>query len=252
MIRTLLVLAHIDDETIGAASELMRYPGQVRILYATDSAPRDSKFWSAAYPSREAYRDTRRAELQQALEVAGCSPKIVDYLDIADQEAVVQLSAVVEAIQNAIEQYRPRMILTHAYEGGHPDHDAVAFAARYAVDATPESLRPQLSEATYYHAFGGPIVVGEFVPAPDSPEILHIPLGEEELTRKQHMYNCFQSQQHVLDRFREIRTEAWRRAPLYDFLRPPHPGILYYESGRLGWTRADWETALADSQLLAR
>jgi hypothetical protein len=46
------------------------------------------------------------------------------------------------------------------------------------------------------------------------------------------MFECFSSQAKVLRGF-DIAVERFRRAPRYDFTRPPHEGPLHYE--RLGW-----------------
>ena len=41
-------------------------------------------------------------------------------------------------------------VITHPYEGGHPDHDACAFAARAAVRHSANKAK--LMEFTSYHA----------------------------------------------------------------------------------------------------
>src|SRR5260370_25223728 len=58
--RTLVLVAHPDDEVIGCGALLRRMRSAV-VVFATDAAPRDPHFWQG-YSSREAYADARREE----------------------------------------------------------------------------------------------------------------------------------------------------------------------------------------------
>jgi LmbE family N-acetylglucosaminyl deacetylase len=129
-------------------------------------------------------------------------------------------------------------VLTHAYEGGHPDHDACALACQVAVKRGRE-------ETPFYHAAHGALVAGEFATRGPA-EHVHV-LEPEERVRKELMFAAFASQAHVFERF-PIDREVWRAAPVYDFLSPPHPGTLYYETRDLGFTYAEWR-ALAEQFL---
>lgn len=74
---------------------------------------------------------------------------------------------------------RPEVILIHPYEGGHPDHDAAAFAV-HVVGRLLERERgepPLLIEFTSYHIGEAGIRVGEFLASDESP-IVAVELGE--------------------------------------------------------------------------
>ena len=58
--RTLVIVAHPDDEAAGCGVLLQRMREPV-VLFATDGAPEDPYFW-ARYGSREAYGEMRREE----------------------------------------------------------------------------------------------------------------------------------------------------------------------------------------------
>src|ERR1043165_7343474 len=61
---------------------------------------------------------------------------------------------------------------------------------------------------------------------------------------KQRMFACYRTQSYVLKNF-SIRAERFRRAPRYDFSRPPHPGTLFYERCGAIITGASWLALLA-------
>jgi hypothetical protein len=60
------------------------------------------------------------------------------------------------------------------------------------------------------------------------------------------MIDCFATQRWLLEQF-DLAVERFRLAPAYDFLQPPHPGELHYET--LGWgiTGEDWRRETADA-----
>jgi hypothetical protein len=55
-----------------------------------------------------------------------------------------------------------QVILTHPYEGGHPDHDSASFAAQSAVVFLPLEIRPRRAEFTTYHRCPAEMVTGRF------------------------------------------------------------------------------------------
>ena len=54
------------------------------------------------------------------------------------------------------------------------------------------------------------------------------------------MLDCFTTQREALQWFR-IDHECFRRAPTYDFSKPPHAGRLFYESFDWGCGAIDWQ-----------
>lgn len=199
-----------------------------RILHVTDSAPRNPKYFTrAGFSTREDYAAHRRQEMLRAVALAGVTEAQCDVLPISDQEATRHLPFLAQEIARRLDGIGT--VLTHAYEGGHPDHDACALACQVAVGQGRQ-------EAPFYHAAVGHLVAARFISnAPHHTESL----SAQQQALKSKMFAAFDSQKQVFDRF-PLDQEVWRAAPVYDFLAPPHPGTLYYETRDLGFTGAEW------------
>jgi LmbE family N-acetylglucosaminyl deacetylase len=237
-LQLLILAAHPDDETIGASAVLARCRNTA-VVYLTDGAPGDIKLWSAGGDySRAEYARIRRNEAETALQRVGIPADRIQYLAAVDQEAVFGLQALTLALAGRLSQHRPDGLITHAYEGGHPDHDSAALVAALAIDSlrNKDNLAPELLEMTGYHARDGKCFAGEFLPQssvqPASPNELVLRLSSEETLRKADMMDCYRSQRIVLKSF-PLGTERLRPAPAYNFSRPPHRGRLWYEC--MGW-----------------
>jgi LmbE family N-acetylglucosaminyl deacetylase len=258
----LLVAAHPDDETIGAGALLAR-AGTATIVHLTDGTPRDRRFWPAGLQvAPEEYAALRRAELAEALRRGGVRDARLVALGAPDQEAAQQLPRLSTALARVLAEERPSLLVTHPYEGGHPDHDAAAFVSEAAVALARRGgvAPPVRVEMTSYHARQGAMATGTFLDA-DGPEVVHV-LGTAERERKQRMLEAFASQQEVLRAFR-ADVERFRRAPVHDFTRPPvdrnlapgSDGRLLYERWEFPVTGERWRelagAALADLGLRA-
>jgi LmbE family N-acetylglucosaminyl deacetylase len=244
----LVVAAHPDDETVGLGAtlgRLYRRGWRIEVLHVTDGAPRDPTLRPtlATLESREAAM-FRRAELQRALRITGLPVSaLASALAVADQEATLVLATVARALAARFADRAPDVVLTHPYEGGHPDHDAVAFAVHAARDMlSRERVLLPLGEMSSYYADPakeGVFVTGGFRAAdPFGSVCVRIEPGrldpEERRTRRA-MLAAFSSQREVLGPFGDD-AEPLRCAPAYDFTRAPHPGTLHYERMPFGWT----------------
>jgi N-acetylglucosamine malate deacetylase 2 len=237
--RIMIVVAHSDDETIGMGAQLCRFC-DARLVQITDGAPRDGRDATAhGYATAADYALARRFELAAALDAGQAAGLETEVIGVSDQEACFNLVELTRRITFQLHADRPTAVFVQPYEGGHPDHDAASFIVRAAcrLIGSEESPTPAIIEMTAYHAAGGGLATGVFLP--DRSPVAIMSLTPADQWRKRRMIDCFVSQRELLAGF-DTATERFREAPDYDFADPPHPGELHYE--RLGWsiTGADW------------
>ena len=221
-----MVVAHPDDEVIGLGTLLPDLAPGVLVVHTTDGSPKNPMDAEAnGFQTREAYAQARREELFEALGLAGIAPEQTRVLGFVDQEASLDLVGLSRSLAKVLAEFQPELVVEHAYEGGHPDHDASAFAVHAACGLLAErgGTAPPIVEDTLYHAGqGGGIEIGAFLPHPERPEVTR-PLTAEGLDLKQRMIRAFWTQSRMLQNF-PIGPERFREAPRYDFTSPPHPG----------------------------
>jgi N-acetylglucosamine malate deacetylase 2 len=230
--RIVVVAAHPDDETIGMGGQLASI-GDVTLtlIHATDGAPRRHPHWKH-------YAQTRRAELLRAVAVAGISPDRCLEIGVPDQQAVHRLVELSCHLSRLFADLQPDVIFTHPFEGGHPDHDAVAFAVHHAAAGTRIIEFASYHRAAHSLTTGGNLETGCFLDSPNT-ETIRLDLDREQQSIKRRMLECFASQRKTLQWFR-VDREVFRRAPAYDFTRPPHAGHLFYEAFDWGVEASEW------------
>jgi LmbE family N-acetylglucosaminyl deacetylase len=224
--RTLVLVAHADDECIafGALLQRMREP---IVVFATNGSPQDPYFWQQ-YGSREAYAGLRRREALASMHTAGVKDVIFlpdlpggEYL--VDQELFRNLRSAYAQLEALVRRRMVQALLTLAYEGGHPDHDSCSLLSAQLG----KTFHIPVWEAPLYHrlAEGGGVFQGFMG---DSNQAVDVKATAAEQEIKLEMCLAYASQGDFLTHF-DVSKEHVRPQPVYDYTKPPHKGKTNYE-----------------------
>lgn len=222
--RCALVVAHPDDEAIGAGGQIRRFDNLV-VIVASDGAPRDGRDMARlGFASLDDYRKARRDELLAALAAADAPRDHLIRLDLPDGELVFALEFLVATLAEIFTTRNIEIALTHCYEGGHPDHDALALAV--AAAARRCAAPPAVIEMPFYRAGPQGWLIQSFDENGPPPVTLEI---EGDAWRwKCAMIDAHRSQRDLLASFRRP-LETFRLAPDHDFTQPPNAGSWLYD-----------------------
>jgi len=249
-LRVAILAAHPDDEIVSAGALLRRLcatTAEVHVVHVTDGAPRNPAVaHEHGYRSIDAYRRVRQRELRHALDEAGITPRSTRQLRVPDQQAAHRLVDVTRAIDAFIESCPMDVVLSHPFEGGHPDHDACAFAVHAAVATRPRDAQPLIVEFTSYHHGPNGISTGVFRADGHVSVEAMLTLGPDEEAIKRRARECFVSQAPMLSQFL-LTHERYRIAPVYAFTGRAHVGRLFYEYFDWNLDGAGWQSAAADA-----
>jgi N-acetylglucosamine malate deacetylase 2 len=232
--RPLVLVAHQDDEAIGCGILLQRAEQPV-VIFATDGAPADQYFWGK-YGSPERLAEIRRAEAAHAMSEVEVAR--YEILSIRDQRLFEHLPEALECIIAIARDHCCGSIVTHAYEGGHPDHDACSYLA-FLVG---EQLNLTVWEMPLYHRAHGAPERQRFISG--DADVVLMPT-DAEYDRKRRMATAYASQGEVIRAFPE-RNEIFRRQSRYEYSRPPHTGTLNYEAWQWPITGHDVSRAFTE------
>lgn len=238
-VSVMVVAAHPDDEIIGAGGHIHLWR-DLTVVHVTDGAPIDPRFArDAGFATASSYASARKQEAKAALAVIALPAERIISLAFNDLETSTNLVEIEKQLSDLLLRVRPDIIVTHAYEGGHPDHDSTCFAVHTAC-ATIKGIMggpPAILEMSSYFGRDGVRVTSSFLT--NSPPPTRISLDPPSREQKRRMFACYATQEELLKEF-PIEVECFRPAPEYDFCEPPYLGRLFYEYHDLGMSGVRW------------
>ena len=224
------ILAHHDDEVFCAG----------HLLCALATGRRIRILWATAGGLAPAGR--RVLEGARVCRVLGLAPGAVRDLRLPDQDALWHVESIAGAAEELL--HAPAAgaageapaVYVPAYEGGHPDHDAVNLAVAVLC-----SRRPELVAREFPLYRRGPAGLSVQTPRPAAGTLQQpfsaLPLGDDALALRRCLARANASQllPSLLPLLALARAAGRRRAepsrplPAHDYARPPHTGALLYE-----------------------
>jgi N-acetylglucosamine malate deacetylase 2 len=130
--RLLVFVAHPDDEVIGCGVLLQRVPSAL-VVFAVDGAPTGYGF-ERKFGSLAAYSELRFREASLALALAkNCSFRRLQTpagASFPDRSLFQYLDVAEDSLLAICREYRPDAVVSHAFEGGHVDHDTCSLLAK--------------------------------------------------------------------------------------------------------------------------
>ena len=251
--RCAVIVAHPDDEVIGAGGLISRL-SDVTVLHVTDGVPNGHA--GVGHLDRSETVRARRRECREALAIANVAPEHIVEFGVTSHQTPLKLAEVARRVASFLQATAPDVVLTHPYEGGHPDHDATAFATHAAIQLLRRNgfRPPSLFEIALHPARDGKGRVLDFLPS-DAAEVTTLLLDKKARDLKRQMFACFAAPPEV-QRENTLGRERFRRPLRYNFAAPPNDGNLFYEkvadvAGNVKWqslvTEA-WASLFPDEQ----
>jgi len=224
-----VIAAHPGDEIVGAGCLISRL-GNVSVLHVTDGARDVEVARAAGFEDVAAYAKARKQECVDALTLANVSEDHVIDFAARDTSACDCLSDLTKRIAQHLQESRAEIVLTHPYEGGHPDHDATALATHAAMQLMKQNgfKPPTLFEMALHPGNDDISKVTEFLPGAEG-ETTTLVLDQHATELKRRMFECLKSQQQSVESS-PLGYERFRLPPEYDFTAPPQKGKLHYEN----------------------
>jgi len=211
--RPLIFVAHPDDETIACSGLLQRAAASL-VVFAVDGAPPRYGF-ERKFTSLQKYSERRFLEASRSLAlVPGCAFRRLrrpDGSHFVDQHLFQDLPEAFAALLELAAAFSPDVLVSHAYEGGHIDHDACSFLAMQS--ARTLGLK-HLEFPLYWKSESGRDVFQEFRGGREDELVLK--LSRHEIAVKERMLAEYRSQEGLLQVFRSS-TERFRPASAENF-----------------------------------
>lgn len=234
--RVLVLAAHPDDETIACAALLQRASTSL-VVFAVDGAPPHYGF-EKSFGSLARYSDARFQEASRALShITRCSYRRLTRQNgdfFIDQHLFLGLPEAFTSLLRTAHEFQPDLLISHAFEGGHLDHDACHVLARSLARASHLRL---LEFPLYWRSDDSRDVFQQFREQRGSEFVFQI--SPNELLAKRRMLAEYQTQKGLTsvfhpetERFRPVAETdaepAWSTYP-FENLRKPWSAELFFQ-----------------------
>lgn len=215
--KTLVFAAHPDDESIGASFFLQRQQNAYVAFATSGGYTFPDRLHRLGLASLSDYASKRENEAYDALNLVPESTRY--FLRFPDGGLQQHLAECFKSLTEAVDEHQPEFVLTHAFEGGHADHDCCSFL----VSRLRARREIRAWEMPIYHRIGTRTISQVFRDGTEIDLATATP-SDAEITVKRAMLECHRTQV-TLNVFNELGVDA-TRPELYR----PQPEYDYYDS----------------------
>jgi N-acetylglucosamine malate deacetylase 2 len=246
--KVLVLAAHPDDETI-ACGGLLQRAATALVVFAVDGAPHRYGF-EKKFGSLQDYSVARFREASRALSfIPHCSFHRLVTTEgtwLSDQHLFLNLPAAFISLRRFAREFSPDLLVAHAFEGGHIDHDASHFLAK---ELARSLAVPALEFPLYWKSSHGQDAFQRFRESHESEFALQ--LSPQELQVKRRMLREYRTQRGLTGVFSQ-GTERFRRLVLTEDAAPDWPGYPFenraeqYKTESFMQLVADFQQSIGD------
>lgn len=189
------------------------------VVFCADGSSWWPPYW-LTYGFPPIHAKLRRQEALRAIRMAGSDHEI-RFLGYPDGSLATNLVLAYRSLASLLRLWEPEYVITHAFEGGHEDHDACSFLV--ATLSKQFKFQPWEMPLYYRESSTGIVIRQNFATGNPEAEIL-TPISESELSVKKAMLAAHASQRQIIARF-DPSCERFRRQPLHDYSVWPKSAI---------------------------
>ncbi len=243
-----------------ASTETQQKPETVMYVFAhqDDEADVIGKIAADLAKSREVYcvwvtagdrggpSDVRKQETIGVTDTLKVPRDHLTFLGYPDQFAYKHLKEIAADLTKISETLHPVEIMSHAYEGGNIDHDAVAMTSDFAAKKVG-AVHLEFPDNNIYN---GRTQIWKFLPRDNAPT-LYTPLDKKMYDMKMNIAKMYPSQMTSMSSYVlscdkksfKNQGEPYRVAPEYDFTKMPAAELRYFATSKGLATFDDWKNA---------
>ncbi len=225
--RIAVVSTHPDDEAIGASvliSRARELKLPVTLIFVSNGVPAEELLdpdHACSWGGASAYTRVRNDELQQALSHYGVDEVVT--LGVPSREVLDHMVEVHQAISACLSSCARFLLVGPAFEGGHPDHDAVNCICTRVATASGSNFVEYLG----YNLQNGRVHYQEFLPG--ESQVFELACTPTEVEFKRKALETYVSQQEVILKWMRPDIESYRRLPENRSQRWLYPSRTFYE-----------------------
>ena len=164
----------------------------------------------------------RKTEMRSSLKLLGV--KDITFQNIPTRTLKDNIYKTYSKIKEITNLKKIDTIFCPAYEGGHQDHDVSNFICSKFIN------KYKVYEFPEYNYFHRRINCNTFINSKNTDTVIN--LISEEKNSKKNCLKVYRSEKYNLD-FIRFDNEKFRLLAKYDYLRPPHEGVLFLQEIQL-------------------